>query len=65
MKKNEEILNFDQPTYSFKPKESHDWRQEGPFLVCHSCEIKHAVYVGMDKVLSGIDKKGKPILKKR
>lgn len=65
MKKNEETLNFDQPTYSFKPKESHDWRQEGFFLVCRSCELPHAVFVGSKKVLMGINDKGQPILENR
>jgi len=64
-KKNEELLNFDQPTYSFRPNETHDWRQQGPYLVCHSCEIKHAVHIGMGKIMVGMDKEGKPILKKR
>ena len=64
-KKQEEILNFDKPTYKFSPNEHHNWRQEGPFLVCKSCDITHSVSIGMDKILVGFDKKGKPIIKKR
>ena len=59
----EEVLDFDRPHFKFEPNEQHQWRQQGPYLVCKSCELHHAVYVGMDKVLIGIDEKGKPILK--
>jgi len=61
----EETLNFDQPTYRFTPKEHHDWRQQGPWLVCKSCDLPHSIGIGMDKILVGLDKTGKPILKKR
>lgn len=60
-----EELNFENPSFTFKPSEQHDWRQQGPYLVCKSCEIQHAVYIGMDKILTGLDSEGKPILKKR
>ena len=60
-----ETLNFKVPSYTFHPNESHEWRQQGPYLVCKSCELIHAVYIGMQKVITGIDKKGKPILKAR
>jgi len=60
-----EILNFDKPNFVFAPKGNHEWRQRGPYLVCMSCEIQHAVWIGMDKIMVGIDKKGQPILKKR
>jgi len=59
-----EALNFDNPSFVFKPNEQHDWRQQGPYLVCKSCEIQHAVYVGMKKRLVGLDDKGQPILEK-
>lgn len=54
-----------EPDYTFIPKEHHDWRQQGPYIICKSCEIQHAIFIGMDKVLMGFDKKGKPIIKKR
>jgi len=44
--------------------EGHQWVQQGPFLVCKSCPIEHAVWIGMDKRLIGIDEDGKPIFQK-
>jgi len=68
-KKNEEkateILDFTNPSFVFRPNEHHEWRQKGPYLVCKSCELEHATYIGMDKVMVGLDKKGIPILKNR
>ena len=61
----EEVLDFTKPDYTFIPKEYHDWRQQGPYLVCKSCEIQHAVHIGMQKILVGFNEKGQPILKKR
>lgn len=63
--KEEEVLNFETPSYSFKPNEAHDWRQQGPYLVCKGCELVHAVYVGTQKILVGIAEDGRPILKSR
>lgn len=60
-----ETLNFETPSYTFKPNEVHEWRQQGPYLVCKSCELIHATYIGIKKILVGIDEKGKPILKAR
>lgn len=60
-----EVMNFDNPTFIFKPNEAHDWRQQGPYLVCKGCEITHATFIGMNRVLVGLDDKGKPILKPR
>lgn len=60
-----EVLNFDNPDYSFIPKGYHEWRQRGPYCVCISCELEHAIYIGMDKLLIGIDEKGQPIIKKK
>lgn len=59
-----EEYNFDRPSYTFIPKGDHLWRQQGYYLVCFSCELKHAVFVGKDKVMVG-EKGGKPILKNR
>jgi hypothetical protein len=61
----EEVLDFNKPAYKFIPKEYHDWRQQGPYLVCKGCEIQHGVYIGVNKVLTGFNKKGQPILKRR
>jgi len=63
--KETEVLDFTKPTYTFKPNEVHDWRQQGPYVVCKSCELQHAVWIGMDKIMVGINEKGQPILKKR
>ena len=64
-KRFEEVLDFTKPDFTFIPKEYHEWRQQGPYLNCFSCELKHGVYIGMNKVLAGFDKKGQPILKRR
>lgn len=63
--KNEEILDFNKPAYSFVPKGRHEWRQQGPYLVCYSCDLKHAVHIGMNKMMVGMTEDGKPILKRR
>jgi hypothetical protein len=42
----------------------HQWRQEGPYLICDSCPVRHAVVIGMDKRLSGYDSDGSPIIEK-
>lgn len=61
----EEILNFDKPSFVFTPNENHEWRQQGPYLVCKGCEIVHAQYIGLNKIMVGLTEEGKPILKKR
>lgn len=60
-----EILDFNKPDFEFKPKEYHEWRQRGPYLVCTSCEIEHATYIGNNKLMIGLNDKGQPILKAR
>jgi len=60
-----EALDFNNPDYSFIPKGYHEWRQRGPYCICTSCELEHAIYLGMDKLLIGIDEKGQPIVKKK
>ena len=44
--------------------QGHIWHQEGPCLVCESCQVRHAVSIGMDKRLVGFDDEGNPIIKK-
>lgn len=61
----EESLDFNKPTFSFIPKGSHEWRQRGPYLVCKSCELEHATWIGMTKIMVGIHEDGQPILKDR
>lgn len=60
-----ENLDFTRPTFEFKPQEHHDWRQQGPYLCCKSCELEHGVWVGMGKILVGLNEMGQPILKNR
>jgi len=47
------------------PKGRHTYRQSGPYLVCKSCELTHAIWIGINKVMIGENKDGTPILKKR
>lgn len=60
-----EVLDFTKPDYEFVPKGYHEWRQQGPYLTCFSCELKHSVYIGTDRILTGFDAGGRPILKIR
>lgn len=60
-----ESLDFSKPDYIFSPPGNHIYRQQGVYLVCKSCDIQHAVYVGIERIMIGVDKQGKPILKKR
>ena len=41
----------------------HDWKLKGGFLCCDSCEFPHRSFIGNDKVMTGIDEQGSPILK--
>lgn len=60
-----EELDFNSPDYRFIPGGHHEWRQQGHFLICKSCELDHAVNIGPDKLLVGFDEENKPILKSR
>lgn len=60
----QETVDFNKPDYVFVPKGNHEWRQKGPYLECKTCEIHHAVYVGVHKRMVGVDDKGNPILQK-
>lgn len=60
-----ESLDFNSPAFTFTPAGRHTYRQEGYYLVCKSCELHHAVFIGPDKIMVGEDEKGNPILKKR
>ncbi len=59
-----ETLDFSRPDYVFMPKGVHVYRQQGFYLICQSCELSHAVFIGSDKIMVG-EKDGQPILKKR
>lgn len=44
---------------------AHQWHQEGGYLICDSCTVRHASHIGIDRVLKGFDDQGKPIIEKR
>lgn len=52
-------------TFEFKPSALCKYKQRGVYLVCTSCELQHAVYIGIDNIMIGEDEHGKPILEKR
>lgn len=62
---NEDILDFSKPDFTFIPKGSHQWRQQGPYLICKTCDLEHATYIGMEYLMVGLSDNGMPILKKR
>lgn len=43
----------------------HEWRQQGPYCICRSCDLEHAVYIGMENMLIGENPDGSPIIKTR
>lgn len=53
------------PDYSFIPKGRHTYRQHGPYLICKSCQLEHAIYVGIEQIMIGENEEGEPILEKR
>lgn len=59
-----EEVSWDKPDYTFIPKGNHLWRQEGYYLICSSCDLVHATFIGGDRILVGIEN-GEPILKTR
>ena len=66
--KGEEIPGEDAvytPDFVFLPKGRHTYRQEGPYLVCRSCELHHALWIGMEKIMVGENEEGQPIIKSR
>jgi len=65
IKEDEETLDFTKPTYTFQPNGHHSYRQQGPYGICKTCEIQHAIWIGMDKIIVGENEKGEPILRKR
>ena len=63
--KETEVLDFTKPDFNFIPKGSHEWRQQGYYIVCKSCDLEHAVWIGSERLLTGINDNGEPILKVR
>jgi hypothetical protein len=62
LKKEETPYDFANPEYIFVPKGLHQWKQEGTYVVCRSCDIEHAIFIGMDKIMIGISEDGSPKL---
>lgn len=60
-----EDLDFNKPNYVFNPPGNHTYRQMGYYLVCKSCELSHAIWIGADRIMVGVDNEGRPVLKKR
>jgi len=60
-----EVLDFTKPDFNFIPKGSHEWRQQGYYIICKSCDLEHAVWIGSERILTGINEKGEPILTRR
>lgn len=58
-----ETADLSKPAFTFIPKGRHTYRQEGPYLICRSCELHHAIWIGVNKQMVGEDKEGTPILK--
>lgn len=45
---------------------NHSIHQEGPYLVCSSCERRHTVkFIGPNRSFKGFDKEGNAIIEKR
>jgi hypothetical protein len=60
-----EVMDFSRPDFQFIPKGNHSWRQQGPYLVCKACDLEHATWIGMSKIMIGTKEDGQPILKNR
>lgn len=58
-----ETLDFSHPDYEFFPQGRHVYRQQGFYLVCMSCELQHAIFIGPNKHMVGETEEGEPILK--
>lgn len=62
-----EVIDTQNPEFLFEPDTllGHEWKQQGPFLVCFSCELKHSLYIGIGRALVGFTQEGKPVIEKR
>lgn len=59
-----EEKNWETPDFTFIPKGTHLWVQRGYYLICTSCGLSHAVFIGPNRIMVGI-KDGDPVLKTR
>jgi hypothetical protein len=60
-----EDLDFNNPSFVYKPEANHGWRQQGPYLICKDCIVEHGAWIGTDKLLIGFDEQGSPQFKTR
>lgn len=60
-----EEASFEHPSFKFIPNGHHEWRQQGPYLVCKSCSLEHAIWIGRKHLIVGIKEDGTPLLKTR
>jgi hypothetical protein len=60
-----EELNFEKADYTFIPNGIHQYHQQGYYLICRSCDLVHAVFIGSEKIMVGQSEDGSPILKTR
>ena len=51
------------PDFKFIPG-NHLWKQQGYYAICFSCDLEHAIWLGPDKLMVGVNDKG-PIIKTR
>lgn len=61
----EELGEVLQKEFEFTPSALCIYKQRGPYLVCTSCELQHALFIGMEKIMVGVDEHGKPIVERR
>lgn len=65
IKPRSEEANFEHPSFKFIPNGHHEWRQQGFYLICKSCSLEHAIWIGKNYLIVGIKEDGKPQLKTR
>ena len=53
------------PSFKFIPKGHHEWKQNGYYIICQSCDLDHAIWIGRKHMLVGIREDGMPIIKSR
>lgn len=58
VEENIKIHQISSPTVGKK----HDWIQQGPHLICRSCESPHGFRIGVNKRLKGFDDKGNMLI---
>lgn len=71
-KKNKNIEELDKSKWhkldeieEYKNSIKGKWVQRGPYIINTSSKLDYGIYVGIEQMLVGVDKKGQPILKSR